>query len=91
MKVILSSAVPAAEYPWKKGKSPNMKIPQLNKMIKDYCNENHTHYLDYFSAMTNSRNGLIESYGYDGVHPEEDGYKVIIELVENGIDQLLNL
>jgi lysophospholipase L1-like esterase len=33
---------------------------------------------------------LIDSYGYDGVHPDEDGYKVMAELVENAIDQLLD-
>ena len=90
IKVILCSVVPAAEYPWRKGKSPATKIPQLNKMIQDYCDENHSHYLDYFSAMTDGKNGLIESYGYDGVHPDEDGYKVMAELVENAIDQLLD-
>jgi lysophospholipase L1-like esterase len=90
IKVILCSVVPAAEYPWRKGKSPDTKIPQLNKMIQDYCDENNAHYLDYFSAMTDGKNGLIESYGYDGVHPDEDGYKVMAELVENAIDQLLN-
>ena len=59
-------------------------------MIQDYCDENHALYLDYFSAMTDGKNGLIESYGYDGVHPHEDGYKVMAELVENAIDQLLD-
>ena len=90
IKVILCSVVPAAEYPWRKGKSPDTKIPQLNKMIQDYCDVNDAHYLDYFSAMTDGKNGLIENYGYDGVHPDEDGYKVMAELVENAIDQLLN-
>ena len=59
-------------------------------MIQDYCDENNVYYLDYFSAMTNGKNGLIESYGYDGVHPDEDGYKVMAELVKNAIYQLLN-
>ncbi len=90
IKVILCSVVPAAEYPWRKGKSPDTKIPQLNKMIQDYCDENDAHYLDYFSSMTDGKNGLIESYGFDGVHPDEDGYKVMTDLVEKAIDQLLN-
>jgi len=90
IKVILCSVVPAAEYPWRKGKRPDVKIPQLNKMIQDYCNENKIHYLDYFSAMTDGNGGLIESYGYDGVHPDEDGYKVMTKLVEKALDQLLD-
>ena len=59
-------------------------------MIQDYCDVSNAHYLDYFSAMTDGKNGLIEGYGYDGVHPDDDGYKVMAELVENAIDQLLN-
>lgn len=90
IKVILCSVVPAAEYPWRKGKRPDVKIPQLNKMIQDYCNENKIHYLDYFSALTDGNGGLIESYGYDGVHPDEDGYKVMTKLAEKALDQLLD-
>ena len=90
IKVILCSVVPAAEYPWRKGKRPDVKIPQLNKMIQDYCNENKIHYLDYFSALTDGNGALIESYGYDGVHPDEDGYKVMTKLVEKALDQLLD-
>ena len=46
--------------------------------------------MDYFSAMTDGDNGLIESYGYDGVHPDDDGYRVMSELVEKAIDELLD-
>jgi len=90
IKVILCSVIPAAEYPWRKGKNPYIKIPQLNQKIQNYCDKNDIYYLDYFSAMTDGKNGLIENYGYDGVHPDEDGYKVMSELVEKAIDQLLN-
>jgi lysophospholipase L1-like esterase len=89
IKVILCSVIPAKEYPWRKGKRPDIKIPQLNKLIQVYCNETDIHYLDFFSVMTDGKNGLIESYGYDGVHPDEDGYKVMTELVEKALDQLL--
>ncbi|MEC7068827.1 MAG: GDSL-type esterase/lipase family protein, partial [Bacteroidota bacterium] len=63
--------------------------PQLNQIIQNYCIENDIYYLDYFTAMTNKKNGLIKSYGYDGVHPNEEGYRVMSLLVEKAIDQLL--
>ena len=88
--VILCSVIPAAEYPWRKGKKPHIKIPQLNQMIRNYCDKNGHYVLDYFSAMTDGDNGLIESYGYDGVHPDDDGYRVMSELVEKAIDELLD-
>ena len=89
IKVILSSVIPAAEYPWRKGKNPDVKIPQLNRMIQNYCSENNFYYLDYFSVMSDDKNGLIESYGYDGVHPNKEGYLVMTKYVEQAIDQLL--
>ena len=90
IKVILCSVIPASEYPWRKGKNPHIKIPQLNQMIQNYCDKNDHYFLDYFSAMTDGYNGLIESYGYDGVHPDDDGYRVMSELVEKAIDELLD-
>lgn len=90
IKVILCSVIPAADYPWRSGKSPEKKIPKLNSMIQDYCSENNFYYLDYFSAMTDGKNGLIESYGYDGVHPNEKGYLVMTKLVEKAINDLLD-
>ena len=89
IKVILSSVIPAAEYPWRKGKNPDVKIPQLNRMIQNYCSENNFYYLDYFSVMSDDKNGLIESYGYDGVHPNKEGYLVMTKYVEQAIDHLL--
>ncbi|MEK9603862.1 MAG: SGNH/GDSL hydrolase family protein [Flavobacteriaceae bacterium] len=90
IKVIICSVVPAADYPWRAGKSPDIKIPELNDMIQNYCNQNNIYYLDYFSAMTDGNNGLIESYGYDGVHPNKKGYQVMTQKVEKAIKELLS-
>jgi len=90
IKVILCSVIPAADYPWRSGESPEKKIPKLNSMIQDYCSENNFYYLDYFSAMTDGKNGLIENYGYDGVHPNEKGYLVMTKAVEKAINDLLD-
>ncbi|MBL6643480.1 MAG: SGNH/GDSL hydrolase family protein [Flavobacteriaceae bacterium] len=90
IKVIVSSVIPAADYPWRSGKNPDVEIPKLNQMIKDYCTENNFKYLDYFSSMTNGKNGLIESYGYDGVHPNKKGYEIMTVMVEEAIQDLLS-
>lgn len=88
IEVILSSVLPAFDYPWRPGLNPNIKIPQLNKMIKDYCDKNDVIYLDYFSAMVDERNGLPLKYSSDGVHPNEEGYKVMEPLVEEAIKKV---
>ena len=91
VKVVLSSVLPAYDYPWRKGLKPNEKIPALNEMIKAYVKENNLVYLDYFSAMTNGNNGLKENLGYDGVHPNTEGYKVMAPLAEKAIKTALNI
>jgi lysophospholipase L1-like esterase len=89
IKVVLSSVLPAFDYPWKPGLQPAEKIVSLNKMIKDYADKNGHIYLDYFSAMVDERNGLKKELGYDGVHPNLAGYKVMEPLVEKAITKAL--
>lgn len=87
--VILSSVIPAYDYPWSPGKNPNDKIPALNEMIKEYSIKNNIYYLDYFSNMVNDNNGLLKKYTYDGVHPNEAGYDVMAPLAEAAITNTL--
>lgn len=90
IKVILSSTLPAYDYPWKPGLQPADKIIALNKMIKAYAESNHHIYLDYFSAMVDDRNGLPKKYAEDEVHPTVAGYQVMEPLVEAAIAKALN-
>lgn len=89
IKVILSSTLPAYDYPWRTGLEPAPKIIELNKMIKTYCDEKGHIYLDYFSAMVDERDGLPKKYAEDEVHPTVEGYKVMEPLVEAAIAQAL--
>ena len=89
IKVILSSTLPAYDYPWKPGLEPSGKIISLNKMIKEYAEINGHIYLDYFSAMVDERNGLPKKYAEDEVHPTVAGYKVMEPLVEAAIKEAL--
>lgn len=89
IKVILSSTLPAYDYPWKPGLEPSGKIIALNKLIKEYAELNGHTYLDYFSAMVDDRNGLPKKYAQDEVHPTVEGYKVMEPLVEAAIKEAL--
>ena len=90
IKVVLSSVIPAFDYPWKPGLEPAEKIFSLNKMIKEYANNNGCVYLDYFSAMADERKGLKAGLGDDGVHPNLAGYKIMEPLVEKAGQTHLN-
>jgi len=89
IKVIISSVIPAFDYPWRTGLKPNKKIPALNKLLKEYCDKNEIIYLDYFTAMKNDKNGLKEEYGSDGVHPNKKGYQIMAPLAEEAIKRAL--
>ena len=90
IKIILASVLPAYDYPWRPGCQPNTRIPELNSMIKKYAENNDIVYLDYFSALKNDKNGMIERFAYDGVHPNTEGYKIMAPLTQSAIDQVLN-
>lgn len=89
IRVVLSSVLPAFDYPWKPGLEPAMKIVKLNEMIKKYADDNGIVYLDYFSAMVDERNGLKKELSGDGVHPNDAGYKIMEPLVEAAIKRAL--
>jgi len=91
IKVVLSSVLPAYDYPWRPGLQPNIKIPQLNAMIKSYCDKQGFVYLDYFSAMADHRNGLPKHYADDEVHPTDEGYAVMEPMVNAAIALALGL
>lgn len=85
IKVILSSVLPAYDFPWRPGLSPAEKVVSLNEWIKNYASKNGFIYLDYYSPMVDDRKGLKAEYTTDGVHPNEKGYKIMEPLVEKAI------
>lgn len=90
IKVIISSVIPAFDYPWKPGLNPAEKIFTLNKMLKEYADKNGHIYLDYYTSMVDERKGLKKEYSEDGVHPNLAGYKVMAPLAEEAISKALN-
>lgn len=89
IKVVLASVLPAADYRWRPGLAPNIKIPKLNAMIRAYTESKGMVYLDYFSAMTDGKNGLRKELGEDGVHPNKAGYQLMAPLTEKAIQKAL--
>ncbi|MDG1573016.1 SGNH/GDSL hydrolase family protein [Robiginitalea sp. M366] len=86
---VLSSVLPAFDYPWRPGLKPNEKIPRLNAMIREYAAQEGLVYLDYFSAMADHRNGLDKTLATDEVHPTPKGYQMMAPLAEAAIAEAL--
>jgi lysophospholipase L1-like esterase len=89
IRVVLSSVLPVYDYPWRKGLQPAEKIIVLNAWIKEYAQKKGFVYLDYFSHVVDEQHGFNSEYTYDGVHPNEAGYKIMEPLVEKAIAKAL--
>ena len=89
IKVVLSSVLPAYDYPWRPGLKPNVKIPELNGMIKEYADSKGFIYLDYFSEMADERNGLPKKYAYDEVHPTLEGYVAMEPMALHAVEKAI--
>jgi lysophospholipase L1-like esterase len=82
IRVVLASVLPVDDYPWRRGLDPAPKIMALNAWMKQYAAAHGAVYLDFHSAMRNERNGMKTELAYDGVHPNEAGYRVMAPLTE---------
>lgn len=89
IKVVISSVLPAYDFPWRPGMQPAEKVIKLNSMLKEYAAKNNIVYLDYFNAMKDERNGLPASLSHDGVHPTLEGYRIMEPLAEKAIAEAL--
>jgi lysophospholipase L1-like esterase len=89
IRVVLSSVLPAYDYPWRPGLEPAGKIVALNAWMRDYASKHDVVYLDYHSAMADERQGLRPDLSGDGVHPNEAGYRVMAPLAERAIAEAL--
>jgi lysophospholipase L1-like esterase len=85
IEVFLCSVLPVYDYPWKPGIKPAPKIVALNEMLKTLAGEKNYLYIDYFSEMSDDKNGLKASLGADGVHPNEKGYEIMKRVLLNTI------
>ena len=86
---IICSVLPAYDYPWRPGLKPNIKIPKLNSMLKTIAEKKGVPYLDYFSRMTDDRNGLPSKFTTDEVHLTKEGYSILSEMAEKAIKEVL--
>ena len=89
IKVVLSSVLPAWDFPWNPGTFPAERIRDLNQWIEQYASSNGHTYLDYYSSMADDKGGLKSGLCYDGVHPDAAGYSVMEPLLEQALKRAL--
>src|SRR5580700_6101638 len=91
IKVILCSITPIADYgPNKMSEGrPPADILKLNAWIKEYAARVHAVYCDYFSAVVDDRGMLKPGISMDGLHPNAEGYKLMVPVAEAAIAKAL--
>lgn len=97
IRVVLSSVLPVNDrVKDKQGvllvqtkSRPNAKITAMNDWIKNYAADNDLVYLDYYSAAVDKSGTLKDGISYDGLHPNDAGYKIMQPLVEAAIARAL--
>jgi acyl-CoA thioesterase I len=89
IRVVLSSVLPAFDFPWRRGIGPAPKVVALNAWMKCYAAQSGAVYLDYYSKMVDARGGLSPEMAADGVHPTEAGYRIMAPLAEAAIQQAM--
>lgn len=89
IKIVMASLTPAIAYPWRPEVHPVARIVALNAWIKHEAADQGLVYLDYFSAMADSQDGMKPELTLDGVHPNAAGYRVMTPLAEKAIVEAL--
>jgi lysophospholipase L1-like esterase len=89
IRVILCSVTPSVDFPWYPGLQPAPKIAALNQWIKDYAAQKGYIYVDYYSALVDTRGGLPSNLSHDGVHPNPAAHAIMAPLAQAGIDKAL--
>lgn len=90
IKVVLSSVMPVCDYirPQTE-RRPMDQIRALNVWIKQYAEKNGFVYLDYFTPMLDEKGMLKQELTYDGLHPNDAGYEVMMPLAQKAIDRAM--
>ena len=78
IKPIICSLTPADSFVWRKDvKDVVEQVRNINTMLQEYARKNHIPYVNYFDAMKDENDALKKDLGYESVHPNLEGYKVM--------------
>ncbi len=78
IKPIICSLTPADSFRWRKEVTDVVEqVRNINTMLQEYARKNHIPYVNYFDAMKDENDALKKDLGYESVHPNLEGYKVM--------------
>lgn len=63
----------------------NDQITEINKKLKQYCDDKKITYIDLYSKLVDDEGNLKLDYTKEGLHLSDDGYKVVTEEISKYI------
>ena len=93
IKPLFSSVLPVSDYhkdvnprfEMTKVRPPN-QITELNRWLRGFCERRHFTYVDYFTALADSKGYLGADLADDGLHPNGKGYRLMAPVALAAID-----
>ena len=70
---------------------PPEQIIALNTWMKDYAAKKKLVYLDYYTPMLDDKQMLKQELTFDGLHPNDAGYEVMLPLAEKAVATALKM
>jgi len=68
------------------GHLPPAKILEVNAWLKNFCEQRHFEYVDYYAAVVDKSGFLQADLADDGLHPNARGYRVMAPIALAAID-----
>lgn len=90
IKIILTTLLPAASYPWR----PEItgipdKIESLNRRLRAYATANSIPFADYYTPLVHPGDRALPiTFSDDGVHPNATGYAIMESVIQAIIKKL---
>jgi len=63
----------------------NKNIPEINKLISNYCLGNNINFIDCYSKFLNKKGKIDKTLFKDGIHPTDKGYLVLTDIINSEI------
>ncbi len=89
VRMVLSSVLPAASFPWRPGIDPRGEIVALNTWMAEFAKRQGMVFLNYYPALVGPDGGMRPGLSSDGVHPTDAGYAVMEPLARKAVEAAL--
>ncbi len=66
-------------------------IKYVNNQLAKYCANNNIKFIDMYNLLIDANNQFDSKYTNDGIHPNEEGYKLVAKRLDNILNKVENI